>query len=77
MDIDNLVKMANQIGRFFEAWPDRAAACSEVADHLNRFWDPRMRKALVEHVGTGPAAGGVTPLVTEAVATLALERPPR
>ena len=72
MDIYNLVKMANQIGRFFEAWPDRAAARREVADHLTRFWDPRMREALIGRVGTdGAAQIGVTPLVAEAVAMLA------
>ena len=75
MDIDNLVKMANQIGRFFEAWPDRAAARQEVADHLTRFWDPRMRKALVEHVDTGAARDGLTPLVSEAVAALGVAPP--
>jgi hypothetical protein len=26
MDVSNLVKMANQIGQFFEIYPDRAAA---------------------------------------------------
>ncbi|HJV25869.1 MAG TPA: formate dehydrogenase subunit delta [Aromatoleum sp.] len=71
MDIDNLVKMANQIGRFFEAWPDRAAARQEVADHLTRFWEPRLRTALIERVSAGGAAHlGITPLVAEAVAML-------
>ena len=75
MDIDNLVKMANQIGRFFEPWPDQAAACAEVANHLRRFWDPRMRNALIDHVGTDAAESGLTPLVAQAVATLALDEP--
>ena len=71
MDIDNLVKMANQIGRFFEAWPDRAAARQEVADHLTRFWEPRLRTALIERLkAEGPAQIGITPLVAEAVAML-------
>ncbi|WP_332675374.1 formate dehydrogenase subunit delta [Aromatoleum sp.] len=71
MDIDNLVKMANQIGRFFEAWPDRAAARQEVADHLTRFWEPRLREALAERINTDDSACvGVTPLVAEAVAML-------
>ena len=37
MDIPNLVKMANQIGSFFAAWPDPAAARTEVAHHLTRL----------------------------------------
>jgi len=75
MDIDNLVKMANQIGRFFEPWPDQAAACGEVANHLRRFWDPRRRTALIDHVGAGAAGSDVAPLVAQAVATLALDEP--
>lgn len=73
MDIDNLVKMANQIARFFEAWPDQAAARHEVANHLKRFWDPRMRATLVAHLAAGPDAH-VRPLVMEAAAALRSER---
>lgn len=71
MDIDNLVKTANQIGRFFESWPDRAAARQEVADHLTRFWEPRLRKALAERLSThGAAHIGLAPLAADAVAML-------
>ena len=28
---------------------DLGVVSARVADHLNRFWDPRMRQALVEH----------------------------
>lgn len=47
MDIHHLVKMANQIGQFFEAEPDETQAVTDVASHIKRFWDPRMRKAIV------------------------------
>ncbi|OIQ94634.1 NADH-dependent formate dehydrogenase delta subunit FdsD [mine drainage metagenome] len=50
MNIENLVKMANQIGAFFEAMPDRTQAVADVAAHLQRSWEPRMRAALVAHV---------------------------
>ena len=43
MDIPHLVKMANQIGEFFSAYPDAELARQEIAGHLQRFWDPRMR----------------------------------
>lgn len=49
MDIHHLVKMANQIGQFFEAEPDKAQAMQDIASHLKRFWDPRMRKAIVAY----------------------------
>lgn len=53
MDIQHLVKMANQIGQFFEAEPDRDQAILDIATHLKRFWDPRMRKAIVAHAEKG------------------------
>lgn len=53
MDIEHLVKMANDIGNFFAAEPDRAVAAEGVADHLRRFWDQRMRSALVAHRQAG------------------------
>ena len=49
MDIHHLVKMANQIGQFFEAEPDQEQAVRDVASHIKRFWDPRMRKAIIAH----------------------------
>jgi formate dehydrogenase subunit delta len=57
VDALKLVKMANEIAAFFEAEPDRAAAIEGVAGHLKRFWDPRMRREIVqwadEHNGEG------------------------
>jgi formate dehydrogenase subunit delta len=65
MDIHHLVKMANQIGQFFEAEPDETQAVNDVAAHLKRFWDPRMRRAIIEHVGKG--GEGLLPIVSKAV----------
>ena len=45
-----LVRMANQIGTFFESMPDRQEALEGVAKHLKKFWDPRMREALLARV---------------------------
>lgn len=67
MNIQHLVKMANQIGQFFEAEPDQAQAVSDVAAHMKRFWDPRMRKAIIEHADTG--GDGLLPIVQQAVST--------
>ena len=66
MDVDNLVHMANRIGEFFDAMPDRDEAREGIALHLRRYWEPRMRHALVEHVD---ATGGkdLSPLVLEAL----------
>jgi formate dehydrogenase subunit delta len=48
--IDNLVTMANQIGDFFETMKDRDQSLDEIASHLKRFWEPRMRSALLQHL---------------------------
>ena len=57
MDAHKLVKMANEIAAFFEADPDRAVVLENVAGHLKRFWDPRMRRELLawvdDHAGDG------------------------
>ena len=50
MNVDHLVVMANQIGRFYEAYPNRPEALKSAATHLRRFWDPRMRRALLQHL---------------------------
>jgi len=66
MDTVKLIQMANQIGAFFAAWPDRAEAREGVANHLRRFWEPRMRRALLQSLET-PLAESLTPLVREAL----------
>jgi hypothetical protein len=50
MDIRNLVTMANQIGAFFEAMPDRTQAMQDIAAHIKRNWDPRMRRAMMQYL---------------------------
>ncbi len=49
MSIEQLVKMANDIGDFFRTEPERADAVAGIANHLQRFWDPRMRRALMSY----------------------------
>jgi formate dehydrogenase subunit delta len=49
--VANLIKMANQIAAFFEAMPNREQAVKDVAAHIQRNWEPRMRTALLQHVG--------------------------
>jgi formate dehydrogenase subunit delta len=50
MDNSNLIKMANNIGAFFKSEPDRAVAISGVEQHIRNFWEPRMRKQIVQYV---------------------------
>lgn len=67
MDLDNLVRMANRIGQFFEAMPDRQEALDGIASHIRKFWEPRMRHELGAAIAAGQA-GGLSPLVAEALA---------
>ena len=46
MDQHHLIDMANQIGAFFDSLPDRDEALDDIASHIRRFWEPRMRRAL-------------------------------
>jgi formate dehydrogenase subunit delta len=66
MDIDNLVHMANRIGEFFQAMPDREEASTEISQHLHKFWEPRMRRELLAHLDT-PEGEGLLPIVRDSV----------
>jgi formate dehydrogenase subunit delta len=52
MDAEHLVTMVNEIAAFF-AGEDPGKAAENVANHLRRYWDPRMRKQIVEHATHG------------------------
>ncbi len=64
---EKLVYMANQIGTFFRS-QDGATVSEKIADHIMKFWDPRMRKAIVDHLDAGGA--GLDPAARQAVETL-------
>jgi len=68
MEADNLLRMANRIGHFFEAMPDRPEALRDTASHVRKFWEPRMRRALLAHMDAH-GDEGLTPFVAEAIAT--------
>ena len=48
-----LVKMANDIGRFFRAEPVREDAIAGIANHIDKFWTKRMRQKLAAHGENG------------------------
>ncbi len=66
MDIDNLVRMANQIGGFFSAYPDRNEALEGIATHIKKFWEPRMRVLILDHL-SAEQTPDMLPLVREAL----------
>lgn len=72
MKIESLIKMANEISYFFEGeeGPERAPAA--VANHLRRYWEPRMRREMVAYFkATG--GEGLEEVARKAVELLAAE----
>lgn len=65
MDNQTLVRMANQIGYFFEAMPDRDQAMHDIATHVRKFWDPRMRRQMLEYLAQHEGEG-LTEIVSQA-----------
>ena len=49
VNIDKLLKMAEQITANMSYTDDQDIVAAKVADHLNRFWDPRMKAAIREY----------------------------
>jgi formate dehydrogenase subunit delta len=67
MEVENMVHMANQIAAFFASYPKEQAVAG-VADHLQKFWEPRMRRQITEYVADGGT--GLHDLAIEAVKRL-------
>lgn len=65
MEIEKLVKMANQIGDFFEANPNVEEAQAEIASHLKKFWNSVMIQEIVAH--TQHPETGLHPKVLAAI----------
>lgn len=59
-----LIRMANQIALAFAAQGE-TRALPQIAEHVNSFWDPRMRSAMAEHIAAGGA--GLHPLALKAL----------
>ena len=68
MDVNNLITMANQIGTFFDSMPDRQQAVHDIAEHIRRFWDPRMRRAILDSLDQHNDEG-LSDIVREALST--------
>jgi formate dehydrogenase subunit delta len=67
MEGNKLVSMVNQIATFYRRQPTEVAT-AEIAKHLDRYWEARMRKAIYAHVDAG--GEGMSDLSRLAVARL-------
>jgi formate dehydrogenase subunit delta len=65
--IEKLVRMANQIGDFYAAMPEKEAA-NGAASHLRLYWTPKMIRELVDFAETGRA--GLNPTAAHAIDSL-------
>jgi formate dehydrogenase subunit delta len=50
---EHIIQMANDIGNFFRAEPDRKVALEGISNHINKFWTRRMRQKLLDYVQHG------------------------
>jgi len=70
-NIDHLIKLANRIGDFFEAMPDRGEGIEGITNHIQKFWEPRMRTAMLEFLAAHPdgrsGESGLSPIALEAI----------
>jgi len=62
----NLIQMANRIGQFFESMPDHAEALAGAAEHIRKFWEPRMRAQFLQQLDA-EAGQALRPFMREAV----------
>ena len=67
MTPQRLVHMANQIAVFFRSTPHEEAVAA-TADHLRKFWEPRMRRQISLHLQEG--GDGLSDIARAAVAQL-------
>jgi len=61
---EKLVYMANQIATAF-AQQKHEAAVAATRTHIAKFWDPRMRTKIAEHLAAG--GEGLSPIAREAL----------
>jgi formate dehydrogenase subunit delta len=70
---EHLVAMANDIGDYFRI-QGRDEAIAGIANHIKRYWTPRMRQKLNAYLAQGH--GGLDELPRAAVDRLNAQAPP-
>ena len=65
---DKLIRMAEQIAANMAYTDDQAVVAAKIADHLSRFWDPRMLQAIKEQSVSEPDS--LSPVLLVAVSSL-------
>ena len=68
--VAQLVKMANDIADYFHSEPDRELAVAGMVNHIQRYWEPRMRRKMLESFAAN-GGEGLNDLARAAIARLA------
>jgi formate dehydrogenase subunit delta len=75
LNIDHMIKMTNEISSFWQGEVGEAAAANEVATHLKRYWEPRMRAQMITYYRERHGAG-LSDVALKAVQLLATQSVP-
>ena len=68
VDREKLLRMAQQIADNLDYGDEQDVIAGNVASHLQRFWDPRMREAILTYLAEDPEA--FSPLLRQALRKL-------
>jgi formate dehydrogenase subunit delta len=74
MSPDKLVYMTNQIAKFFAHQGEKKAVAA-IADHVRKYWEPRMRVEILRYLSSGGA--GLDPIAAKALSKLGEVMEPR
>ncbi|MEP5764295.1 MAG: formate dehydrogenase subunit delta [Halieaceae bacterium] len=55
INADKLVRMGEQITDNMRYTDDEAVVAAKVAEHLGKFWDPRMQDAIIRYAAQADA----------------------
>ena len=66
MQTERLVTMANQIGDFYQSFPDKTQSKIDIAGHLEKFWAKSMRDQIIFYVNE-QNGDALHPIVREAI----------
>jgi len=72
-NIAKIIRMANQIGTFFLSKPHEEGVAG-IAEHINKFWEPRMRRQFFEVFDAGGTE--FLPIVRDAASHIRRPREP-
>ncbi len=71
---NKLVRMAQQIADNNSFTPDVDVVAAKVAEHIQKFWDPRMKQQIIDYASSDEAQ--VTKVVAKAISQITVNTSP-